>query len=108
MEALTEASISQNLPIETVLQNWLMVGRLADKHPDLLAGNIVTFIHEQKWPVDTGIVPVKGESSGDSVLMAMRILIYRLRKHEGKGGKADDIYNMMTRLGYFSVADILR
>ncbi|ELR5204414.1 MULTISPECIES: hypothetical protein [Morganellaceae] len=78
------------------------------QHPELLAGDILHFAQHRTWLENTDKPLVKGEPETESVLMGMRVLIYKLGKHEGPDGKARQMYDMMRRLGYFSVADCLR
>ncbi|HCR4036492.1 hypothetical protein AB7459_20985 [Providencia rettgeri] len=78
------------------------------QHPELLAGDIKHFAQQGTWPESTDKPLVIGEPDTESVLMGMRVLIYKLGKHEGPNGKASQMYDMMRRLGYFTVTDCLR
>lgn len=78
------------------------------QHPELLAGDITHFAQNGTWLENTDKLLVPGEPATASVLMGMRVLIYKLGKHEGPNGKSRQMYDMMRRLGYFKVTDILR
>lgn len=78
------------------------------QHPELLAGDILHFAQQGNWPENTSKPLLRGDPETESVLMGMRVLIYKLGKHEGPNGKARQMYDMMRRLGYFTVTDCLR
>ncbi|WP_272570102.1 hypothetical protein [Providencia sp. PROV255] len=108
VDAVAELAITLGVSEAEATQFAVTTCNLMLQHPELLAGDIQHFAQQGTWPESTDKPLVKGEPDTESVLMGMRVLIYKLGKHEGPDGKARQIYDMMRRLGYFSVADCLR
>ena len=86
----------------------MRVGLLALQYPDMLGGDLYEYATNGCWQENACFSVERDTTSGENVLMAMRVLIYKLRKYEGKDGKADQIYKMMNKLGFFRTTDILR
>lgn len=104
------AELANSLGVSEIeaTQFAVTVCNLMLQHPELLAGDIQHYAQHGIWPENSDKPLVKGEPETESVLMGMRVLIYKLGKHEGPNGKASQMYDMMRRLGYFTVTDCLR
>lgn len=108
VNSVTDLAVALGINEAEATQFAVTTCNLMLQHPELLAGDIQHFAQHGTWPDITDKPLVKGDPGTESVLMGMRVLIYKLGKHEGPNGKARQMYDMMRRLGYFSVTDCLR
>ncbi|EKH6496505.1 MULTISPECIES: hypothetical protein [Enterobacterales] len=108
VNSAADLAITLNVSEAEATQFALTTCHLMLQQPELLAGDILHFAQHGAWLENTDKPLLKGEPDTESVLMGMRVLIYKLGKHEGPNGKARQMYDMMRRLGYFTMADCLR
>ncbi len=110
---ITEQAQSEGITEAMLIERWVMLGKLAEENPDMLAGDLSSYLSTGTYPstaVEDAPLPAGGEIEYESqnVRMMMKVLIYKLNRLAPNNDKSVQAMGLMKRLGMYSITDVLR
>lgn len=106
-----EAENHAELPAALIVERWAEIGRLAESHPDMLAGDLITYLETGSYPsvlIEDAPARMTPDKESESVRMMMRMLVYALKQHAPGHSCVTRAMKLMKSMGMYSVRDILR
>lgn len=110
---VTDKAKSEGIPETMLVERWAKLGRLAEEYPDMLSGDLITFLNTGKYPsVSSEDAPLAhgkdAEYEAENVRMMMKMLVYALNRHSPNHSCVGKAMSLMKRLGMHKLTDVLR
>ena len=111
--AIVESAREEGIPETTLICRWVKLGKLAEEHPDMLAGDLITYLRTGEYP-STSIedAPLSEgqalEYEAENVRMMMKMLVYALKQRAPGHSCIEKAMGLMKRLGMHKITDVLR
>ncbi|EGT5675404.1 hypothetical protein AGJ34_20780 [Cronobacter dublinensis subsp. dublinensis] len=111
-EALKVQARKEESPETQIYNRWAKLGKLAEEHPDMLAGDLIAYLKAGEYPstslADAPSQPGCRESDNASLRMMMKVLVYTLHQRCPDHKNIVKAMDLMKRLGMYKMSDILR
>lgn len=111
--AVADKAQMEGIPETMLVDRWAKLGKLAEEHPDMLAGDLIAYLNTGEYPSITAEdAPLpqgeKAKYESENVRMMMKMLVYALNRHSPNHSCVNKAMSLMKRLGMHKLTDVLR